>query len=246
MNIHGYSISRVNGPGNRFTLWTQGCSKGCVNCFNPETWNNRDNIILSPLEIFEHIKDFELDGVTITGGDPFEQEDELLELLILIDGLNLSKGVIVFSGFTYDEIRDNITKLKIELDRINTEISSKDDLDKKISISGWINKKRDHGNLLFVDLRDNYGITQCIIDKENKNFLDLENIIRLSKFLICCEGSISHLSYSFKIKTFALIEKKREVFYRHWTSHMGNNIKLIYRSNINEVMQQIKNNIKFF
>jgi len=50
----------------------------------------------------------------------------------------------------------------------------KDDLDKDISISGWINKKRDHGNLLFIDLRDNYGITQCIIDRENKNFLDLE------------------------------------------------------------------------
>ena len=52
----------------------------------------------------------------------------------------------------------------------------KDDLDKKISISGWINKKRDHGNLLFIDLRDNYGITQCIIDKENKNFIELEKI----------------------------------------------------------------------
>ncbi|WP_023648182.1 aspartate--tRNA ligase [Candidatus Pelagibacter ubique] len=50
----------------------------------------------------------------------------------------------------------------------------KDDLNKDISISGWINKKRDHGNLLFIDLRDNYGITQCIIDKENKNFLNLE------------------------------------------------------------------------
>jgi len=50
----------------------------------------------------------------------------------------------------------------------------KNDLDKDISISGWINKKRDHGNLLFIDLRDNYGITQCIIDKENKYFLDLE------------------------------------------------------------------------
>jgi aspartyl-tRNA synthetase len=50
----------------------------------------------------------------------------------------------------------------------------KNDLDKEISISGWINKKRDHGNLLFIDLRDNYGITQCIIDKENKNFSELE------------------------------------------------------------------------
>ncbi len=50
----------------------------------------------------------------------------------------------------------------------------KDDLEKNILISGWINKKRDHGNLLFIDLRDNYGITQCIIDKENKNFSNLE------------------------------------------------------------------------
>tara|TARA_B100000963_G_scaffold301279_1_gene273918 strand:- start:215 stop:1996 length:1782 start_codon:yes stop_codon:yes gene_type:complete len=50
----------------------------------------------------------------------------------------------------------------------------KGDIDKKILLSGWINKKRDHGNLLFIDLRDNYGITQCIIDKDNKNFSLLE------------------------------------------------------------------------
>ncbi len=52
----------------------------------------------------------------------------------------------------------------------------KEDVDKKIYLSGWINKKRDHGNLLFIDLRDNYGITQCIIDKDNKNFSDLEKM----------------------------------------------------------------------
>jgi aspartyl-tRNA synthetase len=45
-----------------------------------------------------------------------------------------------------------------------------------VSLSGWINKKRDHGNLLFIDLRDNYGITQCIIDKENSSFNELEKI----------------------------------------------------------------------
>ena len=50
----------------------------------------------------------------------------------------------------------------------------KKDVGKKISLAGWINKKRDHGNLLFIDLRDNYGITQCIIDKANKNFSLLE------------------------------------------------------------------------
>ena len=45
-----------------------------------------------------------------------------------------------------------------------------------IILSGWINKKRDHGNLLFIDLRDNYGITQCIIDKSNSSFKELEKI----------------------------------------------------------------------
>ena len=52
----------------------------------------------------------------------------------------------------------------------------KKDVNTKVLLSGWINKKRDHGNLLFIDLRDNYGITQCIIDKENSNFSILEKI----------------------------------------------------------------------
>ena len=46
----------------------------------------------------------------------------------------------------------------------------KKDVGKEVFLSGWINKKRDHGNLLFLDLRDNYGITQCIIEKNNPNF----------------------------------------------------------------------------
>ena len=45
-----------------------------------------------------------------------------------------------------------------------------------IILSGWVNKKRDHGNLLFIDLRDNYGLTQCIIDKSNPSFKELEKI----------------------------------------------------------------------
>ena len=52
----------------------------------------------------------------------------------------------------------------------------KNDVGNKIHLAGWINKKRDHGNLLFIDLRDNYGITQCIIDKDNSSFKELEKI----------------------------------------------------------------------
>ena len=52
----------------------------------------------------------------------------------------------------------------------------KDNKGQNVILSGWINKKRDHGNLLFIDLRDNYGVTQCLIDKSNSNFKELEKI----------------------------------------------------------------------
>jgi len=52
----------------------------------------------------------------------------------------------------------------------------KENVGNNVVLSGWVNKKRDHGNLLFIDLRDNYGVTQCIIDKENSSFSQLEKI----------------------------------------------------------------------
>jgi len=62
---------------------------------------------------------------------------------------------------------------------------NKDNSGQEIVLSGWINKKRDHGNLLFIDLRDNYGITQCIIDKSNDSFkllekIQLESVIKIN------------------------------------------------------------------
>ena len=66
---------------------------------------------------------------------------------------------------------------------------TQDDSGQEIVLSGWINKKRDHGNLLFIDLRDNYGLTQCIIDKSNENFkllekIQLESVIKVNGIVV--------------------------------------------------------------
>ena len=58
-------------------------------------------------------------------------------------------------------------------------------LNEDVILSGWIDTKRDHGNLLFIDLRDNYGITQCVIDAKHKlfnqiNSLSNESVIKIS------------------------------------------------------------------
>ena len=50
------------------------------------------------------------------------------------------------------------------------------EIDKEVRLSGWLHRKRDHGNLLFIDLRDHYGITQCVIENNNKFFPILEKI----------------------------------------------------------------------
>ena len=56
-----------------------------------------------------------------------------------------------------------------------SELSEKE-INQKVHISGWLHRKRDHGNLLFIDLRDHYGMTQCVIENKNKFFPVLEKL----------------------------------------------------------------------
>ena len=64
-----------------------------------------------------------------------------------------------------------------------SELSEKD-IKKNIKLSGWIHRKRDHGNLLFIDIRDHFGITQCVIENKDKNFKILEKLKPESVILV--------------------------------------------------------------
>ena len=51
-----------------------------------------------------------------------------------------------------------------------------DHVDQTVRLSGWVHRKRDHGNLLFVDLRDHYGLTQCVLDISSPIFATFETL----------------------------------------------------------------------
>ena len=85
-----------------------------------------------------------------------------------VDELSLSTG---------KSININLIKKVLEMNKYRShncsELSEKE-INEMVHLSGWLHRKRDHGNLLFIDLRDHFGITQCVIENNNKFFPVLE------------------------------------------------------------------------
>ena len=50
------------------------------------------------------------------------------------------------------------------------------DVGREVRLSGWVHRVRDHGGILFIDLRDHYGITQVLADRESPAFAALEKV----------------------------------------------------------------------
>ena len=181
INLHStIKSSRVNGPGSRFVIWTQGCRKMCKNCYNPETWSHYRNNLIDIDLLVEEIKNSSISGVTISGGDPFEQPEELFYLLGEIKQLDLSDGVIVFSGYTIDEIRVR-EELRKSLDYID------------VLIDGlYIDEKR---------------ITNGLAGSSNQEFHFLTDKISRDSINIDQEVEIHSLGELIQITGFPLIDK---------------------------------------
>ena len=97
------------GPGEGVGLWVQGCSKKCIGCMSEEMqyFDINKNIpidFLASLLIQEAVRN-NCNRLTISGGDPFEQAEELCKLLIEIRPH--FSDILVYSGFTIEEIESS-------------------------------------------------------------------------------------------------------------------------------------------
>ncbi|MBD3328722.1 aspartate--tRNA ligase, partial [Candidatus Peregrinibacteria bacterium] len=64
------------------------------------------------------------------------------------------------------------------------------DVDGKVKLSGWVHRRRDHGGLIFIDLRDRYGLTQIVFDPTDfQEAHEIANTVR-SEYVITVEGTV--------------------------------------------------------
>jgi len=103
MRIHDIlEASDANGPGIRFVVWVQGCKRKCSGCFNHDTHDPCGGYELEVPKIVEQIPQNKVCGITLSGGEPFEQAEELLALLKEAGRIRLNR--LVYTGYTYEEL----------------------------------------------------------------------------------------------------------------------------------------------
>ena len=113
VNLHSIiKGSRVNGPGDRFVLWFQGCSHKCPGCYNKNIREPKRGIQFDVESLADNANNSRLDGVTISGGEPFDQPQALLSLLKLLNDhiADYPFGIIVFTGYKIKEIKNEILR----------------------------------------------------------------------------------------------------------------------------------------
>ena len=98
--------SIVDGPGIRFTVFTQGCPHRCEGCHNPQThdFNGGEDVTLESL--LDKIKGNPLlDGVTYSGGEPFCQARQLYELGLEVKKLGMD--IVTYTGYTFEYLTEH-------------------------------------------------------------------------------------------------------------------------------------------
>ena len=94
--------TKAEGPGTRTAIWLQGCSIECPGCVNPHLWKSEGGWEISTAEIINEVLETDVEGITLLGGEPFDQAEDCAEIArqVRLRG----KGVITFTGYQYEEL----------------------------------------------------------------------------------------------------------------------------------------------
>lgn len=164
----------IYGVGIRTAIWFQGCSLKCKGCWNTEMHSFTDNQLYTPESLFDLIKNNEVEGVTLLGGEPLQQSLELL-----ISFLNLikqsGKSIILFTGYTLNYVKKHKKEV---LDYVDVIITGKYDESKRTMntyLIGSTNQKINYITDRYSkkDMRPDGNYIEIIIDEESGDMTQL-------------------------------------------------------------------------
>lgn len=153
--------SIVDGIGIRDTIFLQGCPHKCEGCHNPQTWAIYGGTEMTVSALADEMAKSSND-ITISGGEPLLQYDELLEFMELVNTTQ-NKRFWLYTGFTYDEIKQSMWKALSEyVDVVIDGEFDKGCSDKKLLFRGSSNQR-------IIDLNkslEQYKVVQWRDDNE--------------------------------------------------------------------------------
>lgn len=134
--------SIVDGPGVRYTIFTQGCAHNCDGCHNKQTHDYRGGTLVDIKDLLEDIQSHKyIKAVTLSGGEPLDQP---IAIKALVEDLK-SKGyhILIFTGYTYEQIFLDSKKFEI-VKQVDIIIDGKFDINLKslnINFRGSTNQR---------------------------------------------------------------------------------------------------------
>jgi anaerobic ribonucleoside-triphosphate reductase activating protein len=107
VRIHALEpASRANGPGLRAVVWFQGCTLNCPGCFNPSMHDPNAGYEADTAAVVRQMlgSNIPVEGVSVSGGEPFQQPEALLDLVQRVK--NSGQSVLVFTGYNLGELHE--------------------------------------------------------------------------------------------------------------------------------------------
>lgn len=143
LNIyHICSGSHALGPGNRYVVWVQGCLQNCKGCISPESRQIIENLLIGIDKLAaDIIGTIDIDGITISGGEPFLQATNLSVLLQIIRKKRPELNVIVFTGYTLEQLSTDKAKKLLEYIDLLIDGPYIDNLNDEIGLRGSSNQR---------------------------------------------------------------------------------------------------------
>jgi anaerobic ribonucleoside-triphosphate reductase activating protein len=100
---HEIADTEAEGPGRRTAVWVQGCAIRCAGCCNPELFDAQGGTGVDPEALADRVVARGVEGVTVLGGEPFDQADGLAALCRAVQARG--RSVLVFTGYTLETLQ---------------------------------------------------------------------------------------------------------------------------------------------